>query len=339
MANMITVLNTILANGSADYQSRVPTATQTNINEVGTAVLSNAMTTNEFLTSLVDKIALQMVRNKTFRNPLAVLKKGGVPLGRGIEDIYVNPATAEGFDGTGTDLLSSKAPDSFTLYYKLNRRDKYKVSVSKAKLIQSFMSYEALEQLLNSIVNTIYSGDNFDEFTLMKNTLGKVCENAQVYTISDITPVTDAESAKDFVKIVKTVGQSMTFPSSTYNMYSTLNEGAKDVITWTPLENQVLILRSDIAVNVDMEVLAQAFNVSYAELKQRTLIVDNFGVASAQFVGMLIDESYLQVYDNLTQLENFRNPSSLDETFYYHHWQTYGVAHFANAVAFKVAEA
>ena len=70
MANMMNVLNTILANASEDYQSRVPQATKDNITSVGSAIMSYQPTENEFLSALVNKIAMTIVRNKTFKNPL-----------------------------------------------------------------------------------------------------------------------------------------------------------------------------------------------------------------------------------------------------------------------------
>ncbi len=334
MANMINVLNTILSNASADYQSRVPSATQTNIQEVGSAVMSYKPTENEFLNALVNKIAMQIVHNKTFRNPLAVLKKGNMPLGKNIEEIYTNPATGTIYDPSGANLLSRNIPDTKTIYHEMNRQGMYKVTVTKAQLIQAFTSYAALEQLLNSIVNTIYSGDNLDEFILMKELFASAITGKKLKTI-EIGAVTNNETAKDFVKSVKTIGQGMSFPSSIYNSYYDINSAtdAKPVITWTPMENQVLLMRNDISVNVDMELLANAFNVSYANLKQRIILVDNFGTA-ANCGAVLCDEAFVQVRDTLTQMENFHNGEGLYDNYIYHHWQSYSLSLFANAMAF-----
>lgn len=334
MANMVNVLNTILSNASQDYQSRVPEATQTNLSEVGSAVMSFKATENEFLNALVNKIAMQIVHNKTFRNPLAVLKKGSIPLGKNLEEIYTNPATGTVFDPTGADLLSRVIPDTKTIYHSMNRQGKYKVTVTKAQLIQAFTSYEALEKLLNSIVNTIYSGDNLDEFLMMKELFASAITGNKLKTI-EIDPVGDSNSAKEFVKAVRTVSQAMEFPSSNYNAYFDINQAtdAKPVVTWTPKANQVLILRNDVSVNVDVELLAQAFNVSYADLQQRTLIVDSFGT-DVDCGAVLCDEAFVQVYDNLVQMENFHNGEGLYDNFIYHHWQTYSMSLFANAMAF-----
>ncbi len=339
MANMINVLNAILTNASAEYQERVPQATQSNIAEVGSAIMTFQATENEFLSALVNKVAMVIVNNKTFNNPLAILKKGGVPLGKNIEEIYTNPATGTTYDPTGSKLLERAIPDTKSIYHALNRQGQYKATVSKAQLIQAFTSYNALEQLLNSIVNSIYSGDNLDEFILMKNLFASAIEGGKLKTI-DVASVTDTDTAKAFVKAIKTVGQAMEFPSTNFNTYYDINKekDAKPVTTWTPQERQVLLLRNDISVDMDVELLAKAFNVSYTDLKQRTLIVDNFGSAT-NCGAILCDESYVQVFDNLKQMESFHNGEGLYDNFIYHHWQTYSLSIFANAVAFMLTGA
>ncbi len=341
MPNMMNVLNTILANASAQYQQRVPEATRDNIVTVGNSIMEYQATENEFLDALVNKIAMTIVRNKTFKNPLSVLKKGTVPLGKNIEEVYTNPATGMTFDPSGATLLNRVIPDTKAIYHSMNRQGKYKATVSKSQLIRAFTSYEELEKLLNSIVNSIYSGDNLDEFLLMKELFASAIVGGKLKTVDlEMQSITDLDGAKRFVKAVKTVGQAMEFPSENYNSYFDINQehDARPVITWTPLDNQVLILRNDVSVDVDVELLAKAFNVSYTDLKQRTLIVDSFGGAT-NCGAILCDEAFVQVYDNLTQMESFHNGEGLYDNYIYHHWQTYSLSLFANAVAFMFTPA
>lgn len=338
MANMQNVLNAILADASPTYISRVPEATRTNITEVGSAIMAYQETENEFLSALVNKVAMTIVRNKTFKNPLAILKKGSVPLGRNIEEIYTNPATGTTYDATGSKLMNRAIPDTKAIYHSMNRQGQYKATISKAQLIQAFTSYAELEKLLNSIVNSIYSGDNLDEFMLMKELFASAIGGGKLKTV-EVVKIGDADKAKAFVKAIKTVGQAMEFPSENFNSYYDINKDkdAKPVITWTPLDNQVLLIRNDVAVDVDVELLAKAFNVSYTDLKQRTIIVDNFG--SAEKCGaILCDESFVQVYENLEQMETFHNAEGLYDNFIYHHWQTYSLSLFANAMAFMLSD-
>lgn len=337
MANMVNVMNTILDNASAMYQERVPEATKDNIEAVGSAIMAYQATENEFLSALVNKVAMTIVRAKTFRNPLSVLKQGSVPLGKNIEEIYTNPATGKVYDPSGAGLLEREMPDTKAIYHALNRKGMYKATVSKAQLITAFTSWEAMEKLLNSIVNSIYSGDNMEEFLLMKQLFATAIEGGKMKT-TDVVAPTDTATAKELVKAIKKIGLGMTVPSDSYNSYYDVNKDtdSNPVITWTPIEDQVLILRNDVSVEIDMELLAQAFNVSYAELKQRILLVDSFGT-DTDTLAVLCDKSYVQVYDNLQQMESFRNPQGLYENYMFHHWQTYSLSLFANAMAFKVA--
>lgn len=340
MADMITILNTIRANASVMYQERVPEATKTNISEVGSGVQSYQATENEFLDALVNKIAMQIVHNKTFKNPLAILKKGTVPLGRNIEEIYINPATGVQFDPTGADLLARALPDTKTIYHAMNRQGKYKVTISRAQLMGAFRSYADLEKLLNTIVATLYSGDNLEEFMLMKELFASAITGGKIKQ-TEIDDVTDEATAKAFVKGIRTIGKAMEFPSTSFNAYADINkdvDGVTPAETWTPNGNQVLILRNDISVNVDVELLAKAFNVSYTDMKQRTLIVDGFGSAT-NCAAVLCDEALIQVYDNLERMESFHNGEGLYDNYIWHHWQTYSLSLFANAMAFMVKTA
>ena len=314
MANMQNVINTIHAQASEQYQSRVPVATRTNLSEVGGAIMSYQATENEFLNALVNKVAMTIVHNRIFKNPLSILKKGTVPLGRNIEEIYTNPATGEAFDPSGSTLMNRAIPDTKAIYHAMNRQNKYKATITKAMLLQAFTSWEALEKLLNSIVNSIYSGDNLDEFLLMKNLFASAISGGKIKTINTgLSAVNDPETAKTLVKSIKTVGKSMEFPSTAFNSYYDINKDtdAEPVTTWTPQENQVLILRNDIAVDVDVELLAKAFNVSYTDLQQRTLTVDTFGDPDNKCAAILCDEAWVQVRDHLQQMEQFHNGEGL----------------------------
>lgn len=331
---MVNLVNTILSNASADYQARVPQATQTNLSEIRTAILESRDTENEFLSALVNKIAYPIIWSRTFKNPLAILKKGSIPYGKNLEEIYTNPAKAEQFDPTGSTLLNRRLPDTKAIYHTLNRQDKYVATVSKSQLIQAFTSYQALEELLNTIINTIYSGDNFDEYLLMKQLFAEGITGNMLKTMS-VANLGSTDNAKAFVKALKTVGKNMETPSSLYNAYYDLNseKDAKPIITWTPADKQIIIMRNDVSVDVDVELLARSMNVSYAELQQRILTVDSFGSAT-NCGAILCDEGFVRVYENLKQAEEFRNPDGLYTNFILHHWQTYGLSLFANAMAF-----
>lgn len=335
MADMISILNTIRANASKEYQDRVPVATRENITEVANPILTYSVTMNEFLNLMVNKIAFTIVRNRTFKNPLSILKKGNVPLGNDIEEIFTNMAKADTFDPSGSDLLKRKISDTKVLYHRMNRQDQYTVTISRQQLKNAFTSYSDLEKLINTVVTSMYSGDNYDEFILMKNLFASSITNNKITTM-EVEGLTTKELATEFVENVKTVSGYMQFPSSSFNKYfdnKPTTDTGDPITTWTPKENQILLLRTDIKTKIDVEVLAQAFNMDKVSFMGRVVEVDNFGSAT-DCLGILMDESTIEVRDNLLEITDFYNGKGMYTNYYLNHWQTYSLSLFGNAVAF-----
>ena len=166
----------------------------------------------------------------------------------------------------------------------------------------------------------------------MKNLFSSAIKGNKILNlgVDDITT-----NPKDFVKNVRTCSSNMVFPSTSFNSYNIVSKSdVNKLTTWTPKENQILILRSDVETEIDIEVLAVAFNMSKTDLLTKTLVLDNFGEATDTY-GILCDSSFVQVYDNLQELTNFYNPKGLYYNYYWNHWQTYSLSLFANAVAFS----
>src|SRR5574343_297972 len=338
MANMIDILNVIQANASQEYQARVPVATQTNIASVGAPITTYQSTQNEFLSALINRIALSVIRNKTLKNPLAILKKGTIPLGSDIQEIFTNMAKDQGFDGSGSKLLTKTTPDTKVLYQRMNRQGQYPVTISKQQLQTAFTSYAELEKLLNGIVTAMYSGDNYDEFILMKNVIADAVTHDKVITVN-VSHVKDEASAKGLIKAIKKTSKAFIFPSSAFNTYfanKPNSDTGNPVITWTPTEDQVLLIRADIMTDISIDVLAAAFNLDKVTFKSMVLEVDSFGSATECYA-LLIDRSWMQVYDNLFEPSEFYNSQGLYWNYWLNHWQTYGYSLFANAVAFVCA--
>ena len=49
--------------------------------------------------------------------------------------------------------------------------------------------------------------------------------------------------------------------------------------------------------------------------------------------GVIIDEDFVQIYDNVFEMRDMPVANTLDHNYFLHMWQTYAVSPFANAVA------
>lgn len=332
---MVRMMNTIRDNATEFYRSRIPEATAENISQVSAPLFTYDITMNEFLNVLVNRIGMTIVRNRELRNPLSVLKQGEMPLGKDIEDVWTNPAKATAFDPASTSLLEVAKPDTKAVFYRQNRRDKYKVSISEQQLRTAFVSWDRLADLTGQITNSLYSGNYLDEFLLCKKVLGDAIAQGNIQTAT-VSAVTDEASAKSLITKARQYFRNFSLPSSNYNSY-TPAQGEDPVITWTPPEDIRFIVRSDVEAIVDVNVLAAAFNMDKAEFLGQTLVVDDFGTNGTNCLAMIIDKSFTQIYDNLRETKRFENGDTLTYTYFLHVWQTYAVSPLCNAVALVTA--
>ena len=337
--DLVGVLNTIRDNASDIYRNRIPEATRTNIQDIqeGMTNPNNAVVTNEFISTLLNMIIKQVIHNKFFSDPLKSLKKGTKPLGDTIEEIYANFVQAKGFDPTGADLLEREMPDVKAVYHRMNRQDRYKITISPEQIQKAFASYDKLESFIQTIINTLYNSSELDEFVLMKQLIKQAIDNNAMKVVTIPDPVASEQNAKDFIKAVKIVSGDMVFANSNNNAYlESQSTDNKALITCTPKSEQILIIDNATDVSVSIEVLAYVFNMSVAEFNDtRKIVIDAFPDESIR--ACLVDEQFLQVYDDLLLFKEFENAEGLYKNYYLHVWQTLAYSNLVNAVAFKVA--
>ena len=337
--NLQEILNTIRDNASQVYQERVPEATRNNIQEVGEAISdpNNAVVANEFMSTLLNMIIKPVLHSKLFSNPLKQLKKGKKPLGDTIEEIYTNFIKAETYDPTGTHLLQRSLPDTKTVFHRMNRKDRYKITSSPEMLAKAFMSYEALESYLATLINTLYNSSELDEFVLTKQLIKEALDNNAMKVVHVADPLLSAENGKEFIKTVKTISGDMVFPNANNNAYlEAQDKDDKALITFSRKNEQILIIDNATEVSVNVDVLASVFNMTVAEFNDtRKITIDAFPDPDVRAV--LVDESFFQIYDDLLTFREFENGEGLYKNYYLHVWQTLAYSILVNAVAFSVA--
>ena len=334
------VFNVIRANSSQVYMNTVPQATTDNIQTLSNILFNDAYQPmlNEFVNNLINRIALTIVRNKSFNNPLAIFKKGSVPLGTDIQDIYENPAEAEQYEYSNTamaKLLTITDPDTHVAYYRRNRKDLYTKTITREGLQGAFVSWDKFEEYINAITQSLYSGNYIDEFKYTKELIDGAYDNDKVI-VETVTAVSDESTAKAFIKKARALYSKMKLPSTSYNAYSKFSGAKGTITTWTDEDRVVFITTADIMATVSVDVLASAFNMSEADFLGRVVVVDSF--QNEEIQGVICDESWLQIYDNLLRFDEFYNARVMAWNEYLHAWGTFAICPFANAVILATAK-
>ena len=342
MSSGVKIANLIRQYATPEYKNNVPEVKEGDmIQNISEPILAYEPFMNEFVNGLVNRIAFTMFTKKNaYSNPLNVFKKAKIPLGVDVQNIFTNPATGMPYEmstNAMSRLLQVYNPDTKVEYFRRNRQWTYPVTISNDQLTGAFTSWEALEELIAQITNSLYSGNYIDEFEITKDLLAQaVSQNKMITQV--VGDVTDEASATKFVKACRKLYLKMAFPSSNYNAYSKLGGKGNPVKTWTESDSISLIITADALTEIDVDVLARAFNLDSAKLTGKIKVVDHF--SNDNILAVVCDDAFLQIYDNLYKFTTFYNGATLTWNYFFHSWNTFAISSFANAVALlKEAEA
>lgn len=349
---LVTALNKMremsVSEGSI-YHQYVPVITDlTSIGEFGTPILEYTDVRNEFMTKLVKRIVETQIEGKVFNNKLVQLEGEQVPLGYSIQDIYVNPAKGRKFNVEDfAGLLQKYEADVKQQFLTVNMDMQYPVTITRAKLKNAFTSWGALESFITGITNSLYSGANIDQYNFTKYLISNAYRNG--HTINEVitAPTTEA-TAKAFVKTARAIALNFAEASSDYNAWAKVNtDDNKALVTWTEPEDIVFVLRNDVIAELDVDVLASAFNIGKAELMGRIIGVRNFDMYSdagvkvfdgSAILGMMADVKWFKIKSQDLELDSFYNANNRTWQYYYNVVKMYNYSLFANAVVFCTAE-
>lgn len=333
MGYSIGILNNIRANASAEYQERVPEATQQNIVTIGNALETYTLLYNEFAEALFNKIGKTIIESKLFKNKLARFKSGTIATQQDVEEIFVDMAkAATTYDPEGKNPLGRRKSNNVKVaFHRMNRQDTYDESIGDIDFIRVFRSEASLDQFIKSKINSIYSRAAHDEWLYMKNTLATFKKKDKSigyfdYEVPEITAANAETAAKTFVKTLRKAVNDVSFPSTQYN--------AAGVTTWTDPDKLVLLVNKDVVAEVDVEVLAKAFNLGKTDMNVEIIVMDDFG-SLADTYALLLDEEFFKVWDTLSRMERQRNAQGLFTNWFYHVHQILSASPFKTAVRFK----
>ena len=340
----IGILNTIRSGASQAFQERFPEATAENLKDWSIGLKDRRELYNEFVGLLV-RIGKVIIDSQSYQNELARFKKGELPYGSTIQDIWVDIATSEGvFDPAGSNPLGRRLSDVQALYVDVNRRDKYVKSISRPQLLNAFTSPERLGDFIMAQINALYSGAEYDEYLACKELLGNYAPFYQTYNVPDVFTTLNSSNLTALVKTMRKAYKDIQFMSREHNAQGVMKKTSKGEAT--------LFIRKDIMAELDVDVLASAFNMDKTTFLGKVVEVEDFGtndnldatvggtapVSSAGIVAVLIDDDTLQVYDQLKEMATILNPDGLFENYFYHVWQVFYMRKYCNAIAFNVAD-
>lgn len=349
-ARSIDILNVIRNNASYAYQKDVPNIEkEQDIPKVGEILFGNPTHSNEFINALINRIALVRMQSATFNNPYRHLKKGYLEFGETVEDIFVGIIKAVKYDAEkgASREFKRTLPNVQSAFHVTNWKVMYPITIEKQTLRRAFTSADGVTNLITSIINQVYQSAEYDEYLLFKYLLIKAISHGKVYPQPIDT--TDMDSVA-----VAFRGKSNLLP---IDMTGRFNE--THVQNNTPIYKQCIFMDADFNAKFDVKVLASAFNMDKATFIGKLHLIDDFAsfdnerfeaireestgleeVTADELAlmknvkGVLVDEEWFQVYDNLFEFDETPVGSGLYWNYWLHVWKTVSYSPFANAIVF-----
>lgn len=342
-------LNRIRELSTEIYHQYIPVIEDdTDISVFATPILDVPVVQNEFMNALVQRIVYtQIDAMRTFKNPLAELEGDNIPLGYIGQELHINPAKARQFNVNDfAGLLQKYEADVKVQYLPLNMDLQYPVTVSRHKLKEAFTSWESLDNFINGISQSLYNGARIGEYNYTKELVASAYKGnkAVIQTVSGVS--TEAQ-AKAFIEQARRLYLDFQAPSSKYNAYKKVGGSGKPVTTWTDADNIVVLIKNEVLAYVDVNVLADAFNMSKTDFLGRVIPVDNFDIYSddgelvfdgSAVIGGIFDKNWFKIKKQDEYLDEFYNANNRTWNLYLNLTKMYQYSLFANGVIFATEQ-
>lgn len=271
------IRETSIENGTL-YNRQIDSITPTtDISALREPLFNDDNLMNEFMNVLIKKIVYtQIVDFKLFNNPLKFLEGEQMPLGAIGEEIFINPAEGREFNVDDfAGLLAKYEADVKVQYPYVNSDKQYPVTITREKLRTAFTSWANLESFVDGLTQSLYNGAYIDRYNFYKGLVTNAyLQNAvQIEQISN--PSSEAQ-AKAFVTKARQLYLDMQEPTSDFNAWNKVGGYGRAVLTWSEPEDLVFLIRNDLASYIDVNVLADAFNIEKTSLLRKSKICKRF---------------------------------------------------------------
>lgn len=328
-----TTLDRIRNKNSPDYQARIPEATKAGVQAAMQEIMNYRPARNEFIDALVNRIGLVIAQNNSWSNPLSEFKRGMLPFGDTIEEYHTGLIKAKTYDpdrdSLERELFGTERIETQSNFHKINRMDKYKLTIDSPMLQRAFLETNGLTQFISQTMEAFTTSDNWDEFLLTCQLFAEYEYNNGFYKVQvpDISADGSTEAdAKAALRKLRSVADNLTFISTKYNPAGMpMAANRSDLL---------LFVSPEFNAAIDVEALAGAFNISSAQMHGRIIPIpaEQFAIKGVQAI--MTTRDFFVIADTLFETTQLWNPDSLQNNQWLHHHQVISASRFVPAVMF-----
>ena len=339
------IRNTLVQDNSL-YQTQIPLVDDYTSSQVYGQSLLNLPSDlrNRFIQSLVNRIAYTRFMMDYFENPLRELAGDDLPLGAIGQEIYVNPARGRVYDiNDFAGLLAKYESDIKAEYTDINFDVQYPVTIIRKELEKAFVSWGDFESFLMGISTSLYNGAYIDDYKYTKRLITNAYRGNAVQmetvTFAGATP-TKAE-LETLTSRLRQAYLDFMVPSTKYNAWKKVGGYGRSIVSWSKPENIVVFVSNAMASILDVQVLANAFNMDKADLIGKVYYVEDFDLVDdegnvefdgSNIIALICDRRWFKIREKDMFMDEFYNANNRSWQSYLNVIKCFNFSLFANAL-------
>ena len=339
------IRNTLIQNNTL-YQTQIPVVDDYTSSQVyGQSLLAlPSDMRNKFIQSLVNRIAFTKFQMDYFENPLRELAGDDLPLGAIGQNIYVNPARGRVYDiNDFAGLLAKYEADIKAEYTEINFDMQYPVTIIRKELEKAFVSWGDFESFLMGLSTSLYNGAYIDDYKYTKRLITNAYRTnsvqMEVVTFAGTTP--SATELKDLTALLRETYLNFQQPDTDYNAWKKVGGYGRSIVSWSKPEDIVVFVSNKLASILDVDVLANAFNIDRAMLKGKVYYVKNFDLVDdegtvqydgSNIVCFICDRRWFKIREKDMFMDEFYNANNRSWQNYLNVIKSFNYSMFANGL-------
>ena len=339
------IRNTLVQDNSL-YQTQIPLVDDYTSSQVYGQSLLNLPSDlrNKFIQSLVNRIAYTRFMMDYFENPLRELAGDDLPLGAIGQEIYVNPARGRVYDiNDFAGLLVKYESDIKAEYTEINFDVQYPVTIIRKELEKAFVSWGDFESFLMGISTSLYNGAYIDDYKYTKKLITNAYVNnaVQMETVSFAGANPTKDELESLTARLRQAYLDFMVPSTKYNAWKKVGGYGRSIVSWSKPENIVVFVSNKMASILDVQVLANAFNIDKADLMGRVYYVEDFDILNdsgevvvdgSNIVALICDRRWFKIREKDMFMDEFYNANNRSWQSYLNVIKSFNYSLFANAL-------
>lgn len=251
----------------------------------------------------VDKIGKMVMIDGQFIDKLPELDGDELPLGKTIEEYFIDLTLPEAYGTISDEGAKDTAPalptvENCSYSYSLGR-EKIKTTVPYDNVERAARSVEDASNMITKILERLGNSYEMFKFAAKKQLLGNAADKAvTAKLVTTIAKPVDTATSEAFIKQIKQDVESASFP----------NEGGLNGSLIGAAPELVLYVKKGVMPIVEVDALAGAFNEGRLAIPAKIKVVDDFGtMTNTSVYAILVDPRGIKLhrdYHAIRQSEN-----------------------------------